>query len=158
MEALWLPRDAAAPSVGSPALTAIAGGRPDMTWIDWQMARLLHGSRPLVVGPWRSEVGFETLYWLPWLAALRTKHKIPKDRLIVVSRGGAGAWYDAGTVVDLYDYVSLEKVRKAMLADSQATGSIKQHAMTEWEVKLLSVLMHDLGDRKSTRLNSSHQL
>lgn len=124
-------------------------------WRDWSLRRLLRGSRPIIVGPWRSELGFETLYWLPWLAALRAKHKIPKDRLIVVSRGGAGVWYDAAYAVDLYDYAPLGKVRKAMLADSYATGSIKQHAMTAWEAKLLPVLMHDLGIRRYGVLHPS---
>ena len=124
-------------------------------WRDWCLRRLLAGSRPIVVGPWRSELGFETLYWLPWLAALRAKYKIPKDRLIVVSRGGAGAWYDAAHSVELYDYVPLEKIRKALLADSQATGSIKQQRMTAWEAKLLPVLMHDLGIRRYGVLHPS---
>ena len=118
------------------------------SWRDWRLRRLVAGSRPIVVGPWRSELGFETLYWLPWLAALRERYALAKDRLIVISRGGAGVWYDAGASVDLYDYVPLDKVRKAMLADSQATGSIKQQAMTGWEEKLLPLLMHDLGIRR----------
>lgn len=117
-------------------------------WQDLQWRRIARSTAPIVVGPWRSELGFESLYWLPWVAALRATYQIPKDRIVAITRGGAGVWYDAAQVVDLYDYVPLEKMRQALWADSQATGSIKQQALTPWEAKLLPVLTHDLGLRR----------
>ena len=46
---------------------------------------------PIVIGPWVGEVGFELLYWIPFLnCALRT-YRLEIRRLIVVSRGGARA-------------------------------------------------------------------
>ena len=110
--------------------------------------RVAASSQPILLGPWRSEVGFESLYWLPFLAALRAKYQWPKERLIALSRGGAGVWYDVAKTVDLYDYVPLETVRQAMLADAASTGSVKQHAETAWEQKLLPLIAHDLGLRR----------
>jgi len=44
-------------------------------------------SRPVIVGPWLMEVGFELLYWIPYLRAQLTKFNIPKERVIAISRG-----------------------------------------------------------------------
>lgn len=117
---------------------------------DWYdpLALAARGSRPIVIGPWRSELGFEATYFLPWLATWRARHKVAKERLFVITRGGAGHWYDVGHAVELYDYVPLEAVRKAMLADSKNHGSIKQQTISGWERKLLAVITHDLGLRR----------
>ena len=49
--------------------------------------------RPLVVGPWLSEVGFETLYWVPFLHWVKAAFRLDPDRLVAVSRGGVAGWY-----------------------------------------------------------------
>ena len=130
-----------------------------MTWRDrrrhWQWHSWRRDTRPILVGPWRSEVGFESLYWLPWLAAWRERYQIPKARLIAISRGGAGAWYDMAKSVDLFDYVAPEKVRQAMLRDAQQHGSVKQQRMTDWEAKLLPLMAEDLGLRRYHVLHPS---
>ena len=121
----------------------------------WRWKSWARDTRPILIGPWRSEVGFETLYFLPWLTKWRETYKIPKDRLIVLSRGGAGIWYDAGFAVDLYDYVPIDRLRKAMLADAQASGSVKQQRITPWEEALLNIVGKDLGLRRYHVLHPS---
>ena len=103
---------------------------------------------PILVGPWRSEIGFESLYWLPWLNWVRKAYQLPKERLIAITRGGAGAWYDMGQSVDLYDYVPMANVRKAMLKDAKQHASIKQYRVTDWERKLIPLIAEDLGLRR----------
>lgn len=49
--------------------------------------------RPIVVGPWLTEAGFELLYWIPFLAWAKAYASLHDDQLIVVSRGGAAPWY-----------------------------------------------------------------
>lgn len=120
-------------------------------WNAW----LAKSSRPILLGPWRSEVGFEALYWLPWLQAWREREKIAKDRLVAIGRGGTGVWYDAGHVADLYDYVPLAKVRKAMLQDAAHTGSIKQLRIAEWEQTVAHLVAQDVGLRRYHLLHPS---
>lgn len=115
---------------------------------DFKLAHIAASDKPILVGPWRSEVGFECLYWLPWLAKWRESYGIAKERLIAVSRGGASAWYDAGQQVELYDYAPMASVRRAMLMSAAQTGSVKQHAITPQEETLLKVIAQDLGIRK----------
>jgi hypothetical protein len=49
--------------------------------------------RPIVLGPWLSETGFELLYWIPFLAWAKAYGNFDPDRLVVISRGGAAPWY-----------------------------------------------------------------
>lgn len=125
------------------------------TWQDLHFRRIAKSKAPIVVGPFRTEVGFESLYWLPWLAGFREKYHIPKERIVAISRGGAACWYDAGHQVELYDYSPPDKIRKAMLADAKQTGSVKQVGISSWENTLLPVIAQDLGIRKYHLLHPS---
>jgi hypothetical protein len=58
-----------------------------------RLARFSRSSLPVVIGPWTGEVGFELLYWIPFLHWVRETFPFETDRLIVVSRGGVRAWY-----------------------------------------------------------------
>ena len=50
-------------------------------------------SGPIVAGPWTGEVGFEILYWAPFLEWFRTRWRVPAERFVIVSRGGVEPWY-----------------------------------------------------------------
>lgn len=58
-----------------------------------RLDRLRDSSRRILVGPWAGEVGFELLYWIPFLTWALNGRGIDPDRLLVVSRGGTGLWY-----------------------------------------------------------------
>ena len=123
---------------------------------DWLIGqRLKRSSRPILIGPWRTELGFESLYWLPWLAKFRETYGIAKDRLIAVSRGGAGHWYDAGQALELYDHLPAAQIRQAMLADAQRTGSVKHQTMAPWERTLLQFVAESQGITKYHVLHPS---
>jgi hypothetical protein len=49
--------------------------------------------RPILLGPWLSETGFELLYWIPFLAWAKAYGNFDPKRLVVISRGGAAPWY-----------------------------------------------------------------
>jgi len=76
-------------------------------------SRLAASTRPIVVGPWRGEVGFEVLYWIPFLTWLVERRGIDRQRLTVVTRGGAAAWYRhvADAAVEILDLMSPEQFR-----------------------------------------------
>ena len=64
--------------------------------VDRQLSTLARGGQPIVVGPWLGEVGFELLYWIPFLHWFADRYEVGAERLIAVSRGGsAAAWYGA---------------------------------------------------------------
>src|SRR5207248_7465274 len=62
--------------------------------VERDVARVVSGSDPIVVGPWLSEVGYEVLYWIPFVRWVQSQFHIPPERLVVVTRGGAASWYE----------------------------------------------------------------
>lgn len=92
--------------------------------------RLRLSRQPILIGPWRSEVGFEALYFLPFLRWLLAG--IEPSRLRVVTRGGAGELYGL-PAMDLYRLRSVETVRQENLYDAQRTGIQKQMFVTPFD-------------------------
>jgi hypothetical protein len=58
-----------------------------------RLERMRRSSQPIIVGPWSGEIGFELLYWAPFVRWAVEKFNIPPERLVVVSRGGTASWY-----------------------------------------------------------------
>src|SRR5688572_20329807 len=82
--------------------------RRDAEEIEATLAGLAQGKGPIIVGPWLAEVGYEVLYWIPFLRWFQDAHGIPSDRFVVVSRGGMESAYAgiAGRYVDLFDLMT----------------------------------------------------
>lgn len=93
----------------------------------------------ILVGPWTSEVGFELLYWIPFLSWLREHFQVPADRLVAVTRGGAGVWYSGlcGDTVELFDLVSPDEFREHTARRWQDVGGQKQIHVDDWDGAIL---------------------
>jgi hypothetical protein len=74
--------------------------------------RSIRGTGDVIVGPWTGEVGFELLYWIPFLGWL-VEQGLDARRIVVVSRGGASPWYAhlSSRYVDILDVVTPEEFR-----------------------------------------------
>jgi hypothetical protein len=85
-----------------------AAFRHEVTEVEREIAAMAAGARPIIAGPWLAEVGYEVLYWIPFLRWLMDAHGIPRDRVIAVSRGGLEDMYDelAGRYVDIFDLMT----------------------------------------------------
>lgn len=126
-----------------PAPHAAPRWRRDLWPLYRQMLRF--GSDPILVGPWTSEVGFEVLYWLPWLAKVRADLGLPADQIIPISRGGAAGWYGAPKGLELYDMRSPQDVRVQQRLQHQRVGSVKQYTITPFDRSVLADAAHTLG-------------
>src|SRR5688572_30907970 len=75
--------------------------------IERELAALARGRGPIVAGPWLSEVGFEALYWIPFLGWFEDRFRVDRERVVAVSRGGVGDWYGgvATRYVEIFDHV-----------------------------------------------------
>lgn len=83
----------------------------------------------ILVGPFRSEVGHELLYWIPFLRWALDVEPALAGRLVVASRGGVGTWYEgiASEYVELYDLVPpAELWQRAQSAAAEVRGKRKQ--------------------------------
>jgi hypothetical protein len=97
-----------------------------------------------VVGPWLGEVGFEVLYWIPFLHWLFDRHELDPRGVTVVSRGGAAPWYEGlcGCYVDVFDHVSPEDFRRQTLELWSETGGLqKQVAVRGWDERVLDATL-----------------
>jgi hypothetical protein len=83
-----------------------------------RLEELLRHERPVIIGPWTGEVGFELIYWVPFVRWLLQTYRIPAERLWVVSRGGTRSWYGdlAAHYVDAFEFVSPDSFRAATAA------------------------------------------
>lgn len=98
--------------------------------------RLALSSKPILVGPWRSELGFEGLYWIPFLRWFIRTHGIDPNRLVTLTRGGAAILYGTASI-DLYRLRSVDAVRIENQYDWQRTQLQKQVACTAWDRDVL---------------------
>jgi hypothetical protein len=101
------------------------------------LKRLSLDSKPILVGPWRSELGFESMYFLPFLKWATKAAGINPERFLVVSRGGAGALYGLPSV-DLFRLRSVDYVRQENQYDYQRTQLQKQVNRTPWDRDVLT--------------------
>ena len=71
--------------------------------------------KPIVVGPWTGEVGFELLYWVPFLAWARERWALAPERHVIVSRGGVASWYGMpdARYADLFSVLTPDRFRES---------------------------------------------
>jgi hypothetical protein len=76
--------------------------------VEDELEALARGRGPIVAGPWLGEVGYEVLYWIPFLRWFQHAYRVAPDRLVALSRGGTEGWYDAiaGRYLDLFDWLA----------------------------------------------------
>jgi hypothetical protein len=96
--------------------------------VERDVRRAARDGRPVVLGPFVDEVGFEVLYWIPMVHRLLTEHGIPPDRVTAFSRGGAAAWYRsfASGELEILDVVEPAAIREELLGRRAAAGHSKQ--------------------------------
>jgi len=113
------------------------------------LQRMAASPRHIVVGPWLSEVGFELLYWIPFLNWVKTYRPFDAERMLVVSRGGAGIWYQNITknYVDLFDFFTPEQFRTKN-ADRLQENKQKHLALTNFDREILKLAYQHLGSKQ----------
>ena len=118
-----------------------------------EIIAIARGSRPILVGPWLAEVGYEVLYWIPFLRWFVDKCAIPPARLIVLSRGGVADWYApfAQRYVDLFDLIPPPELaeRNQRRRASEERGGQKQSSVSEFDREILQLAETQLGIAKA---------
>jgi len=105
-----------------------------------ELETLAASPAPIIAGPWLGEVGFELLYWVPFLAWCAERFDLPPERWIVISRGGTSSWYRgfASRYADVFDQVTPEVFREQHDARIRDLGEQKQTKMTAFEEGLVA--------------------
>ncbi len=95
---------------------------------------------PIIAGPWLGEVGFELLYWVPFLAWCAERFDVPPERWIIISRGGTASWYRsfASRYADVFAQVSPEVFRGQHDERVRQLGEQKQTRVTPFDERLIA--------------------
>ena len=93
---------------------------------------------PIIVGPWLSEVGYEALYWVPFLRWFTRQYDVDPDRVIALSRGGVASWYAgiASRYVEQFDLFTPEEFAARNEA-RQRDGDQKQLAVLGFDEEIV---------------------
>ena len=117
--------------------------------VDREIARVASAGGPVIAGPWLAEVGYEVLYWIPFLRWFCDAHAVSRDRLIVVSRGGMEAAYSdiASRYVDLFDLITPDELatRNAERRADHEGGGQKQSRASTLDDELIAAACKRLG-------------
>jgi hypothetical protein len=105
------------------------------------LAAAASSGRPMIVGPWASEVGYEALYWVPFLHWAIDRYGVDPRRVIAVSRGGTDAWYRgiAARYVDIFDCIEPGEFAGEARARRE-DGDQKQMASSALDHRLVSLV------------------
>ena len=114
--------------------------RRQSTRLDHELAALAAGHGTIVAGPWLGEVGFELLYWVPFLRWFAERFAVRSERILVLSRGGTQAWYSpfAGRYADVFDQVTPDTFRDQHDARVSRLGEQKQTQLSEFDRELIA--------------------
>ena len=120
--------------------------------VERQLASIAAQDRPIVAGPWLGEVGFELLYWLPFLRWFVERFDVSPDRLIAVSRGGSAAsWY--GSIAtrshDALSFMAPDEFRRKNDDRTGRLGEQKQIAATPLDEEIISFVRQAEGRQVS---------
>jgi hypothetical protein len=116
--------------------------------VEREIGRIVSGKGPILVGPWLSEVGYEVLYWVPFVRWVQSHYGVKASRMTIVTRGGAAAWYrDISTQsVEVFDLVTPEEFAQGNLQRAaQSGGSLKQWKETSFDRELLEAAARRAG-------------
>jgi hypothetical protein len=130
---------------------------------EWQVQRELaaiaRGRGPIVAGPWLSEVGFEALYWIPFLRWFEDRYRVDAHRVIAVSRGGVADWYHglADRYVEIFDHVDPATFarRNAERRRDHESGGQKQTRPSPFDGDLIAAAVSAVGARDAKVLHPS---
>ena len=103
---IWPRPEDEAPGPGSRKL------RIETNYLRSQLRPLARSREPVIAGPFLGEVGFELLYWIPFLRWAAQQRPDLAERLVVTSRGGTRSWYGALATdyVDVLDIVEVDQL------------------------------------------------
>jgi hypothetical protein len=122
-----------------------------------ELARIAADPRPIFAGPWLGEVGFELLYWVPFLRWFAETFSIAPERLIVVSRGGTSSWYRpfAAEYREVFEHLTPEEFRRLHDERVRCAGEQKQTRVTPFELELMNEMARHSGTRGGNLLHPS---
>jgi hypothetical protein len=107
----------------------------------------------IVIGPWFSELGFELLYWVPFLNHVMTGDIWKEKNVITVSRGGVEELYRfiPNRHINLLEFYTQVEWSKATSRVWGKLGGLKQSQFVSEEIELLRMIRNHTDVCKTGR-------
>ena len=112
--------------------------------VEREIDDIVSTGRTMLAGPWLSEVGFETLYWVPFLRWVKAAFRLDPSRVVAVSRGGVASWYEgiATRYVEIWDHVDpVEFARRTRERDAT-----KQLEISAFDREVVQIVERVIGE------------
>jgi hypothetical protein len=111
--------------------------------IEREIEERVRGAQTLVVGPWLSEVGYEVLYWVPFLRWVKAAFRLDASRVVAASRGGVGSWYAgiADRYVEIWDEVDPAEFARR----TAERGATKQLEVSDFDRDVVRAIERRVG-------------
>ena len=108
----------------------------------------------IILGPWVGDVRSEVLYWIPFLRWAAESHGWDHDKLVAVSRGGAGEWYRdlAPRSVEILDYFGVEELARVG-TDAVPPEERQLQGRSDLDREILRVAKQDVGAKQVKSLH-----
>jgi hypothetical protein len=133
-----------------PAKKLAGWNLPEAEEVRELVTALGRSGKPILLGPWLSETGFELLYWIPFLTWARTYGNFDPSQLVVVSRGGASAWYRLITphYEDVFSFYTPDEFRRRNEARIlEQSGRLKHVDITSFDREIIARVSERRGLR-----------
>jgi hypothetical protein len=113
--------------------------------VERELDDVVNRGRTVVVGPWLSEVGFETLYWIPFLRWVKAAYRLEPGRVVAVSRGGTRSWYEgvASRYIETWEHIDPEEFARR----TRERGVTKQLEVSDFDREVVRVVERVVGER-----------
>lgn len=114
------------------------------------LQKLAVSGRPILIGPWYGEVGFETIAWAPFVRWALHTHGFDLRRVSLVARGGSRDLYGLDVpYADLYEFIKPNHLRE------QKGGTQKQDCVRSLDRQLARAAARRLGISRPLLLHPS---
>lgn len=126
-------------------IKAIKSKEPELT----NRLRKSCADKPVIIGPWLSEVGFEILYWAPFVRWLAEQSIFDPTRAVLLTRGGAEIWYPGlfDKCVDIFSIYDLAEFKRRNELRIVEVGTQKHIAMGSLDKELIARAEERLGGK-----------
>lgn len=112
-----------------------------------RIRNIASGYENIVIGPWFSELGFELLYWVPFLNHVMTNEVFQGKNIVTISRGGVEELYGFIpnkhiNLLEFYDQTEWTEITSHIW---QKLGGLKQSKVVPEEVEILRKIRNRVG-------------
>lgn len=120
-----------------------------------ELLESIRNANEVFIGPWMSEVGYETLYWIPFVRGIIKASGVDRNKVHVISRGGVKSWYSdfAGSYYEIFDYINEDQYKKIVLRRKASTSKQKQYYFIDAEKTLVKQIIPKDMDKNNLILH-----